>query len=113
MKWPPIHAHQVISHLSGGGGLQYLLQLLEVCVLRRLGLLTFVSSLLHSTFTLLHAFCFLLLFHTCCSHALVFGKTLVHELHISYIPSESNLLSSLSETAIRSGRIVLLNKTLN
>ena len=29
-------------------------------------------------------FCFYILFHTCCSHVRVFGKTLVHEFLISY-----------------------------
>ena len=29
-------------------------------------------------------FCFFGLFHSCCSHVRVFGKTLVHEFHISY-----------------------------
>ena len=28
--------------------------------------------------------CFIILFHSCCSHARVFGKTLLHEFHISY-----------------------------
>ena len=29
-------------------------------------------------------FCFFVLFHSCCSHAQVFGKTLMHEFPISY-----------------------------
>ena len=29
-------------------------------------------------------FRFFVLFHSCCSHSLVFGKTFVHEFHISY-----------------------------
>ena len=32
--------------------------------------------------------CFCLLFHSCCSHARVFGKTLLHEFHISYSHTE-------------------------
>ena len=33
-------------------------------------------------------FCFFVLFHSCCSHARLFGKTLVNEYHISYIHTE-------------------------
>ena len=32
--------------------------------------------------------CFSIVFHSCCSHARVFGKTLVHEFTISYNHSE-------------------------
>ena len=32
--------------------------------------------------------CFFILFHNCCSHALVFGNLLVHEFHISYSHTE-------------------------
>ena len=31
---------------------------------------------------LIFLFCFRILFHSCCSHVQVFGKTLVHEFHI-------------------------------
>ena len=34
------------------------------------------------------------LFHSCCSHARVFGKTLTHEFHISYLHTEWYLLFS-------------------
>ena len=49
---------------------------------------------------ILSSLCFsvFVLFHSCSSHAQVFGKTLVHESHISYIRTEWNFLSSLSET---------------
>ena len=32
--------------------------------------------------------CFFVLFHSCCSRAWMFGKTLVHEFHISYRNTE-------------------------
>ena len=42
--------------------------------------------------------CFFVLFHSCCFHAEVFGKTLVQEFHFSCsMDTEWNLLSSLSE----------------
>ena len=41
--------------------------------------------------------CFYVLFHSCISNAQVFGKTLVHEFHISYSYTECYLLISLSE----------------
>ena len=60
------------------------------------GLLFFVPALLLSILTplLILAFfvCFFILFHSCCSHAQVFGKTLVHEFSISYSHSEWYLL---------------------
>ena len=40
-------------------------------------------------------FCFFILFHSCCSHAQVFGKLLVHEFPISYSHTEWYLLFSL------------------
>ena len=47
----------------------------------------------HTHVTLLTFFvCFFILFHSCCSHARVFGKTLVHEFPISYSPTEWYLL---------------------
>ena len=41
--------------------------------------------------------CLYVLFHSCCSHAQVFGKTLMHEFHISYCHAKWQLLSSLRE----------------
>ena len=41
--------------------------------------------------------CFLILFHSCCSHAQVFGKTLVHEFPVSYSRTEWYLLFSLCD----------------
>ena len=37
--------------------------------------------------------CLFMLFHSCCSHARVFGKTLVHEFHISYSHTEWYILA--------------------
>ena len=37
--------------------------------------------------------CFIVLFQSCCSHAQVFGKTLVHEFPIFYSHTKWNLLS--------------------
>ena len=41
-----------------------------------------------------------LLFHSCCSHAWVFGKTLVHEFPISYSHTEWYLLFSRGEIVL-------------
>ena len=41
---------------------------------------------------------FLCVFHSCCSHARTFGKTLVHELQISYSYTESYLFFSARAT---------------
>ena len=51
------------------------------------------------TFPYSHFSCYLLprvfvLFHSCCSHEQVFGRTLVHEFPIFYSHTEWNLLSS-------------------
>ena len=43
-------------------------------------------------------FSFFVLFHFVCSHARMFGKTLVHELHISYSHTELYLFFSDSAT---------------
>ena len=39
--------------------------------------------------------CLIVLFHSCCSHSRVFGKTLVHEFPISYSHTERYFLFSL------------------
>ena len=49
------------------------------------GLLFFVSTVL-----LAFLLCFIVLFQSCCSHAQVFGKTLVHEFPIFYSHTEWN-----------------------
>ena len=41
--------------------------------------------------------CFYVIFHSCCFHAHVFGKTLEHEFHFSCSRTEWNLHSLLSE----------------
>ena len=52
----------------------------------------------HPHASLLTSFvCFFVLFDSCCSHARVFGKTLVHEFPISYSHTEWYLLFSLCE----------------
>ena len=45
--------------------------------------------------------CLIFLFQSCCSHAQVFGKTLVHEFPIFYSHTECNLLSSFTNTLLR------------
>ena len=56
-------------------------------------------SSLHTHASLLTSFvCFFILFHSCCSHARVFEKTLVHELPIFFNHSEWYLLFSGSAT---------------
>ena len=47
------------------------------------GLLMFVPALLLTIFV-----CLFVLFRSCCSHACVFGKTLVHEFPMSYSHTE-------------------------
>ena len=43
----------------------------------------------HTHASLLTVFvCFFILFHSCCSHTRVFGKTLVHKFPISYSYTE-------------------------
>ena len=44
--------------------------------------------------------CFIVLFQSCCSHAQVFGKTLVDEFPIFYGHTEWNLLSSGTNTLL-------------
>ena len=44
-------------------------------------------------------FCFFILFHSCCSHARVFGKPLVHEFPMSYSHTECYLFFSASAAA--------------
>ena len=46
----------------------------------------------HTHASLLTFFSFFVLFYSCCSNAWVFGKTLVHEFHISYSHTEWYLL---------------------
>ena len=64
------------------------------CILiRPSGLLfSFEPALLLSI--LMSLFCFFILFHSCRSHAQMFGKTLVNEFLISYSHTEWNLLFS-------------------
>ena len=52
----------------------------------------------HAHASLLTSFvCFLILFRSCCNHAQVFGKTLVHEFPISYSHTEWYFFVSLCE----------------
>ena len=44
--------------------------------------------------------CCIVLFQSCCSHAQVFGKTLLHEFSIFYSHTEWNLLSSGTNTLL-------------
>ena len=50
-------------------------------------------------------FCFFVLFHSCCSHAPVFWKTLVHEFHISY-----RLITILNDTSFLSDSAATRNQ---
>ena len=43
--------------------------------------------------------CFFILFQSCCSHAQVFGRTLVHEFPIFYSHTEWNLTTSLYDNS--------------
>ena len=44
--------------------------------------------------------CFFILFHSCCSHARVFGKTLAHKFPLSYSHTEWYLLFSKGEIVL-------------
>ena len=60
--------------------------------------------------------CLFVLFYSWCSHAQVFGKTLEHEFHISYIHAERYLLYSLcksNENLIRSALKLILQNLCN
>ena len=62
------------------------------------GLLIFVPALLLSIrLSSYHLCLFFVLFSSCCFHAQVFGKTLVHEFRISYCHTEWFLLFSRGE----------------
>ena len=55
----------------------------------------------HIHYTILTFFpCFIVLFQSCCSHAQVFGKTLLHEFPIFYSHTEWNLFSSGTNTLL-------------
>ena len=56
------------------------------------------TSLHIHSYLLILFLCFYVLFHSCCSDAQVFGKTLVNEFHILYIHAGWYLRSSLGET---------------
>ena len=66
---------------------------------RPLGLLSSCPlCFFHTHASLLFVFvCFCILFHFCCSHARVFGKTFVHEFPISYCHTEWFLLFSRND----------------
>ena len=67
----------------------------------RTGLFRVRCTSFHIHFPLLTFFlCFIVLFQSCCSHAQVFGKTLVHEFPIFYNHTEWNLLSSGTNTLL-------------
>ena len=55
--------------------------------------------------------CFFILFHSCCSHARVFGKTLVHELPISYSHAFWKMHSFFRETTWSKWSKCRLSKT--
>ena len=74
-------------HCFGGGGASASLHL-------------FSCPLLLATRSLLLTFsCFCVLFHSCCSHAQVFEKTLVHAFHTSDSHTEWYFLTLLSENS--------------
>ena len=52
--------------------------------------------------------CFFVLFHSCCSHARVFWKTLLHKFHISYSHTECDLF--FAKRVDRNGRRVACQK---
>ena len=52
----------------------------------------------HTHVSLLTCFCFIALFRSCCSHAQVFWKTLMHEFLISYSHTKWNLAPPIPAT---------------
>ena len=55
--------------------------------------------------------CLCVLFRSCCSHAVVFGKTLVHEFPMSYSHTEWYLLFSRGEIVCELGPKLRLSKS--
>ena len=66
-----------------------------------LGLYFFVPALLFHMLTHLLFFSFSVLFHSCCFHAQVFGKILVHEFLISYSHTEWYNCKCTKENSVR------------
>ena len=64
---------------------------------------SFTSFLTHSSH--LTFFCFFVLFHSCCYHSRVFGKTLLHELHIFYSHTEWYTHLLLSDTCTKENSV--------
>ena len=53
--------------------------------------------------------CFFVVFHSCCSHSQVYGKTLVHEFPISSSHTEWNFLLSLNEIILAMMTIIFFS----
>ena len=75
------------------------------CILNRIVWAVETSVLFRARFTCFHTHtslhnlfvCFFVLFHSCCSHVRVFGRTIVHELAFSYSRTEWYVLFSYSD----------------
>ena len=65
------------------------------------GLLLFAPAVFFSILTPLFCVSSSVLFRSCCSHAQVFGKTLVHKFSMSYSHTEWNLPFSRGEIVCR------------
>ena len=64
------------------------------------GLIFFVHAYFFPYSRLSYLLCFFVLFHSYCSHAQVFGRTLVHEFPISYSHTEWYLFFSRGEIGL-------------
>ena len=64
---------------------------------------SFTSFFTHSSH--LTFFCFFVLFHSCCYHSRMFGKTLLHELHIFYSHTEWYIHLLLSDTCTKENSV--------
>ena len=70
----------------------------------------FTSFHTRHSFLLTSSVCLFILFHSCCSHTRLFGKTLVHEFPISYSHTEWYFFFDLWKQWIIIGNGALINK---
>ena len=67
-----------------------------------------LTSFHFHSFVLAFFLCFIVLFKSCCPHAQVFERTVVHEFHIFYSQTKSYFFCS-AKSAVSSRSLVLLN----
>ena len=73
------------------------------------GHLSFVSASFHAHASLLTIFgCLIVLFRSCCCHARVFGKTLLHKFSVSYSHTECYFFSLFGKRETKHAQRTLL-----